>query len=247
MSYHTSIEWTDSTWNPVIGCIKVSPGCKNCYAEAITKRFEGVKGHPFELGFQVRLRPDKLDEPSHWKKPRKIFTCSMSDLFQDQVPNEFIEQVFEVMKTETRHTFQILTKRPDRLTELSSKLLWASNIWVGVSVETEEQIDRISFLKTIPAAVRFVSFEPLLGPISNINLGGIDWIIAGGESGVHAREMDTKWALGIRDQCIKWNIPFFFKQYGGKRDKKGGMSATLDGVAWKEFPIPKLDRQSISG
>lgn len=239
MGYHTSIEWTDSTWNPVIGCTKISPGCKNCYAEAITKRFAGVRGHPFELGFQIRLRPDKLDEPARWKTPRKIFTCSMSDLFHEQVPFEFIEQVFEVMKTEKRHTFQLLTKRAERLLELSPRLDWPPNIWMGVSVEYDELKYRIQYLQAVPAAVRFISFEPLLGSIPYVNLTGIDWVIVGGESGTHARKMETEWATEIRDQCIANHVPFFFKQFGGRRGKKGGKSATLDGVIWHEFPTPK--------
>lgn len=242
MSYRTSIEWTDSTWNPVIGCTKTSPGCKNCYAEAITKRFAGVKGHPFELGFQIRLRPDKLDEPADWKKPRKIFTCSMSDLFHEQVPFEFIEQVFKVMETEKRHTFQLLTKRAERLLELSSRLSWSPNIWMGVSVESDEQKTRIQCLQSVPVAVRFISFEPLLGSIPHINLSGIDWVIVGGESGARARKMEIGWATEIRDQCIENHVPFFFKQFGGRRGKKGGEAAALDGVIWHEFPIPKLDR-----
>jgi len=242
MSYHTSIEWTDSTWNPIIGCTKVSPGCKNCYAEAITRRFVGVKGHPFELGFQIRLRPEKLDEPTRWKYPRKIFTCSMSDLFHEEVPFEFIQQVFHVMATEKRHTFQLLTKRAEHLLDLSPRLLWMSNLWTGVSVESEAQLDRIQSLKSVPAAVRFISFEPLLGPLPEIDLSGIDWVIVGGESGTQARKMEIEWASKIRDQCVADHIPFFFKQFGGKRGKKGGEAANLDGVIWHEFPTPKLDR-----
>ncbi len=242
MSYRTSIEWTDSTWNPIIGCSKVSPGCKNCYAEAITRRFTGVKGHPFELGFRIRLRPEKLDEPSHWKGSRKIFTCSMSDLFHEQVPLAYIQQVFFVMATESRHTFQILTKRTERLAELIPILNWTPNIWIGVSIESETQVDRLTWLRSVPAVVRFISFEPLLGPISKLELDGIDWVIVGGESGVRARKMETDWAIGIRDQCIANNIPFFFKQIGGKRGKKGGEAAVLDGAVWHEFPLPKKDR-----
>jgi protein gp37 len=242
MSYRTSIEWTDSTWNPIIGCSKVSAGCKYCYAEAITRRFEGVKGHPFELGFKIRLRPDKLDEPAHWKSPRKIFACSMSDLFHEEVPFEFIQQVFQVMATEKRHTFQLLTKRAERLVELSPTLLWISNIWMGVSVENDTFIDRIQSLKSVPAAVRFISFEPLLGPLPKLNLNGIDWVIVGGESGTQARKMEIEWARGIRDQCVDNHIPFFFKQFGGKRGKKGGETAILDGAFWHQFPTPKMDR-----
>ena len=242
MSYKTTIEWTDSTWNPIIGCSKVSPGCLNCYAEAITRRFAGVKGHPFELGFQIQLRPEKLDEPAHWKKGRKIFTCSMSDLFHEQVPFDFIQQVFLVMSTVSRHTFQVLTKRAERLSELSPSLKWTPNIWIGVSVESEAQINRIQWLQSIPAAVRFISFEPLLGPIPGLDLDGIDWVIVGGESGARARKMETKWAVGIRDQSIAYHIPFFFKQHGGRRGKMGGEAAVLEGTVWHEFPQPQMDR-----
>jgi protein gp37 len=202
----------------------------------------GIKGHPFELGFQIRMRPDKLNEPARWKTPRKIFTCSMSDLFHEQVPFEFIDQVFKVMVTEKRHTFQLLTKRAERLVELSPRLTWSPNIWVGVSVESEEQKSRIQYLQAVPAAVRFISFEPLLGSISHVNFSGIDWVIVGGESGVHARKMEVEWATEIRDQCITNHVPFFFKQFGGRRGKKGGEDAALDGVVWHEFPTPKFDR-----
>lgn len=242
MSYRTSIEWTDSTWNPILGCSKVSSGCKNCYAETFTNRFIGVKGHPFEQGFQIRLRPDKINEPRSWKPPRKIFTCSMSDLFHEEVPFEFIEKVFDVMNAERRHTFQILTKRVERLSELSAKLKWNSNIWIGVSVEDEANLFRIKYLQSVPAAVRFISFEPLLGPLPKMNLDGIDWAIVGGESGVRARRMEIEWVYGLRDQCINQQIPFFFKQLGSKHGKKGGETAMLDGILWHQFPTEKKER-----
>jgi len=242
MSYKTSIEWTDSTWNPIIGCTKVSSGCKNCYAEAFSERFRGVKGHPFELGFSLRLLPKKLDQPLHWKNPRKVFVCSMSDLFHEQVPLDFIQKVFEIMAKANNHIFQILTKRTDRLQEISPKLDWTHNIWVGVSIESHEYLYRIQPLRKIPVVVRFISFEPLLGPIPEVPLDGIDWVIVGGESGRKSRKLDLDWVKQLRDQCLNTRTPFFFKQIGGKRGKGGGELAKLDGVYWHDFPTLNYSR-----
>ena len=236
MSKLSSIEWTDSTWNPVHGCSKISPGCKNCYAERFSERFRGVKGHPFEKGFDLRLVPHKLKEPLQWKKPRMVFTCSMSDLFQEAIPMEYILDVFRVMQTANWHTYQILTKRSNRLLELSSDLAWRDNIWMGVSVEDENHIFRINHLSAVPASLRFLSLEPLLGPIDNLPLEGIDWVIVGGESGHNARPMEADWIRSIRDQCQSKNVPFFLKQLGGKRTKRGGNEAKIDGRLWHQLP-----------
>jgi len=236
MSYRSSIEWTDATWNPVLGCNKISPGCKNCYAEVLAERFRGVPGHPFEKGFDLRLVPHKLDEPLDWKTPRKIFTCSMSDLFHEKVPFEYIRRVFQVMNEAHWHTFQVLTKRSARLAEVSAKLKWSPNIWIGVSVENADYVYRVHHLTAVPAAVRFLSIEPLLGPISELPLDGIHWVIVGGESGPKARPMELSWARQIRKQCKAARVAFFLKQLGGKRDKRGGDEALLDGRMWREFP-----------
>lgn len=238
MSYHSSIEWTDATWNPIRGCTKISPGCKNCYAEALAERFRGVPGHPFEYGFDLRLVPEKLQEPLCWKSPRKIFVCSMSDLFNEGVPQEYIRRVFDVMVQASWHTFQVLTKRSSRLARLSGELSWPSNIWVGVSVETADYTYRARQLATVPSAVRFLSIEPMLGPIPDLPLAGIDWVIVGGESGRCARPMDLTWARDIRNQCEKAGVAFFLKQLGGSHGKRGGPQAMLDGKLWHEFPRP---------
>lgn len=236
MSDRTRIEWTDATWNPVRGCTKVSPGCKHCYAEVFAERFRGVPGHPFEQGFELRLVPEKLREPLDWKRPRKIFVNSMSDLFHETIPPDYIRQVFKIMVQANWHTFQVLTKRSERLVELSRELPWPPNIWMGVSIESAWYCCRSRHLASVPAAVRFLSVEPLLGPISNLPLDGIDWVIVGGESGPQARSMDPAWAGEIRDQCRKAGVAFFLKQLGGRRHKRGGSQAVLDGRLWNEFP-----------
>ena len=237
MSSQSNIEWTDATWNPVRGCTKISPGCKYCYAEVFAERFRGVPDHPFEHGFDLRIIPEKLEEPLHWKRPRKIFVNSMSDLFHEVLPLDFIQQVFDVMSRASWHTFQILTKRSERLVETSVHLPWPPNVWMGVSVESDRYVYRSSHLAQVPAAVRFLSVEPLLGPISNLPLWNIDWVIVGGESGRNARPMDIEWAREIYYQCRKTGAAFFLKQLGGRSGKRGGDEAMLDGKKWREFPI----------
>lgn len=234
MVQKSSIEWTNSTWNPVRGCTKVSPGCKHCYAETFAERWRGVKGHPYEQGFDLRLVPDKLEEPLKWKKPRTIFVNSMSDLFHEEIPLEYIQGVFDVLKRAHWHTFQILTKRSERLVELAPRLPWPPNVWQGVSVESQSYVDRIRDLQKVPSAVRFLSLEPLLSAIPTLPLKGIDWVIVGGESGHHARPMKAQWAQEIHDQCIREGVPFFFKQWGGRTPKKNGR--LLDGRTWDEMP-----------
>ncbi len=226
----------------MIGCTKVSPGCKYCYAEALAERFRGIPGHHFERGFDLRLVPHKLTAPLAWKSPRKIFVCSMSDLFHEDIPFEYIRQVFEVMAHSKRHTFQVLTKRDSRLKELSRELPWPENVWLGVSIESAEYTSRIDNLLATPAAVKFLSLEPLLGPIPDLNLEGIDWVIVGGESGPNARPMEIDWARGIKDQCSASGVPFFLKQLGGRNGKRGGPKAVLDGRQWHESP----SRQAIA-
>src|SRR3972149_8569810 len=219
MSSFSSIEWTDATWNPILGCTKVSQGCKHCYAEVFAERFRGVPGHPFEQGFDLRLVPSKLEEPFKWSKPRKVFTCSMSDLFHEKVPFEYIQKIFTVMEKADKHTFQVLTKRSKRLLELKNNLPWPDNVWMGVSVENQDTGFRARDLSKVPAAVKFLSVEPLLGPIRRLPLQKIDWVIVGGESGIKARPMDPEWAKAIRDQCVRKEVAFFLKQLGGRRGK----------------------------
>lgn len=234
MSDRSSIEWTDATWNPVTGCTKVSPGCKNCYAERFAERWRGTPGHPYEQGFDLRLWPDRLDIPLSWKKPRRVFVNSMSDLFHKQVPLPFIRRVFETMQKASAHTFQILTKRAERLSSVRLKLEWPPNVWMGVSVENADYLHRVHHLRRIPAAVRFISAEPLLGPLPAFDLDGIHWMIVGGESGPRARAMNPEWAKGIRELCIQQGVPFFFKQWGGP--KKWAAGRKLQGQYWNEFP-----------
>jgi len=234
MSTNSKIEWTDATWNPVRGCTKISPGCKHCYAERFAERFRGVTGHPFEQGFDLRLIPAKVAEPLSWRKPQRIFVNSMSDLFHDQVPAKFIQDVFEVMNRADWHQYQVLTKRAERLEELSENLKWAPHIWMGVSVENEDYLWRIEHLQRTKAHIKFLSIEPLLGPLGKINLGGIDWVIVGGESGPGARGMNAEWVEDIRDQCVREGVAFFFKQWGGVQKKRHGRE--LEGRTWDEMP-----------
>jgi len=239
MSLQSHIEWTDATWNPVRGCTKISPGCKHCYAETFAERFRGVKGHPYELGFDLRMVPSKLNEPLNWKKPRFVFVNSMSDLFHDGVPLYYIQKVAEVMVAAHWHTFQVLTKRSERMCDLlASTLKFASkhkNIWWGVSVEDKKYgVPRISELRSSPAAVRFLSIEPLLEDLGKINLDGIHWAIVGGESGYGARPIKREWVISIREQCACSRVPFFFKQWGGRNKKRAGRE--LDGRTYDEFP-----------
>jgi protein gp37 len=239
MSSQSTIEWTDATWNPVRGCSKISPGCKHCYAETFAERFRGVKGHPYEQGFDLRLVPGKLAEPLRWRTPKMIFVNSMSDLFHDLVPDDYIVAVARVMATANWHTYQVLTKRSDRLRLLlNSDLKFAaqqSHIWWGVSVEDKKYgVPRIADLQKAAAAVRFLSVEPLLEDLGKLNLQGIDWMIVGGESGPGARPMQKEWVLSLRDQCRKNKVSFFFKQWGGVRKAKTGRR--LDGRTYDEFP-----------
>lgn len=234
MSAISTIEWTDATWNPVTGCTKISPGCKHCYAQVFAERWRGIPGHHYEQGFDMRLWPERLSLPLAWKKPRKIFVNSMSDLFHEKVPVEFIKQVFLTMTLAHWHTFQVLTKRADRLAELASGFDWPSNVWMGVSVENARYLSRVERLRLVPAAVRFISFEPLLGPIRNPDLSGINWVIVGGESGPGARPIERRWVRDIRDHCIKTDTAFFFKQWGGVQKKKNGRR--LDKRLWSQQP-----------
>lgn len=234
MSDHSSIEWTDATWNPVRGCTKISPGCKHCYAETFSERFRGVPDHPFEHGFDLRLVPSALELPKRWRRGRLVFVNSMSDLFHEDVPAEYIARVFEVMRDCPQHQFQVLTKRAERLAELAPTLRAAPNVWLGVSVESAKYTARIQLLRRAPAHVRFLSIEPLLGPVGSLRLDGIHWVIVGGESGPRARPMKADWVRSIRDQCRRANVPFFFKQWGGVQKSKNGR--TLDETTWDEMP-----------
>ena len=239
MSDNSKIEWTDATWNPVRGCTKVSPGCTHCYAETFAERFRSVPGHPFEFGFDLRLVPEKLGDPLRWSKPKKIFVNSMSDLFHEDVSDEYIEKVCRVMLAANWHTYQILTKRADRMAELlQGKLLKAAkaaHIWWGVSVENRKYgLPRISKLRSAKPTVTFLSVEPLLEDLGRFDLRGIQWVIVGGESGPGARPMEAEWVRGIRDQCQKAGAAFFFKQWGGVRKSETGRQ--LDGKTYDEFP-----------
>ena len=240
MSDRSAIEWTEATWNPVTGCTQVSPGCARCYAKRFAERFRGVPGHPYERGFDVVERPERLGQPLRWKRPRTIFVNSMSDLFHEAVADDFVASVFETMERAGRHTFQVLTKRPERAAALAPSLPWPPNVWLGVSVENQRWTTRIDALRAIPAAVRFLSCEPLLGPL-DLDLEGVGWVIAGGESGPRARPMDIAWARSVRDQCRAAGVPFFFKQWGehgpdGRREGKKRAGRLLDGRTWDEAP-----------
>lgn len=235
MGLKTGIEWTQATWNPVTGCTKVSPGCKNCYAERMSIRLKAMGNPSYANGFKVTLHNNLLGLPLSWKKPQHIFVNSMSDLFHKEVSIEFIQNVFDVMNNAPWHNFQILTKRSDRLVELDPILKWASNIWMGVSVENEDYLYRIDDLRKTRAYIKFISFEPLLGPVGKLDLKGIDWVIVGGESGPGARKIEQSWVIDIRDQCNTRHIPFFFKQWGGVQRKKAGR--VLEGRTWDEMPL----------
>jgi protein gp37 len=239
MSDRSAIEWTDATWNPVRGCVKVSPGCKHCYAETFAERFRGVPGHPFEQGFDLRLVPEKLEDPLRWRTSRRIFVNSMSDLFQEGVPAEYIATVGRVMQRASWHTYQILTKRHERMRDLLNRdLRWMGelrHVWMGVSVENRRHgLARIDALRATPTGVRFLSIEPLLEDLGRIDLSGIHWVIVGGESGPGARPMQEAWVLSIRDQCKEARVPFFFKQWGGLRKSESGRS--LGGRTYDQFP-----------
>ena len=234
MAKSSSIEWTESTWNPVTGCTKISPGCKNCYAKRMAERLRAMGQANYANGFVLTLQPHMLGLPLQWKKPQTIFVNSMSDLFHDAVPIEYIQQVFDTMRQAHWHRFQVLTKRSDRLVQLDEALEWAPNIWMGVSVETDCYRWRIDDLRRGGAAIKFLSLEPLLGPIPDLDLAGIDWVIVGGESGPNARPVDSAWVIDLRDQCRRANVPFFFKQWGGRNKKRAGRE--LEGRTWDELP-----------
>lgn len=247
MSDKSTIEWTDSTWNPVTGCTKVSPGCKNCYAETFAERWRNVPGHPYEQGFDLKLWPSRIILPLVWKEPRMIFVNSMSDLFHKDVPDDFIQRVFEVMMEARQHIFQVLTKRSERMMQWVrsnfTKSKVPSHIWLGVSVENQDYVWRIRHLQEVPSQIRFLSVEPLLGPVdlSVSNLKGIHWVIVGGESGPRARPMNPTWVRSIKKACKENNVFFFFKQWGafsqtGKRVGKKKAGRTLDGKTWNEMP-----------
>lgn len=237
MAQNSSIEWTEATWNPVTGCTKISPGCKFCYAERMAKRLRAMGQERYRDGFKLTLQPDVVELPLKWKTPKMIFVNSMSDLFHKNVPLEYIQRCFDTMQRASWHTFQVLTKRADRLAEVASQLVWPGNVWMGVSVENADYLDRIDHLRTVPAAVRFLSVEPLLGPIPALPLDGINWVIVGGESGPGARPMKDKWVFEIRDQCLAEKVPFFFKQWGGVQKARTGRE--LQGVTWDEMPNSK--------
>ena len=230
----SAIEWTEATWNPVTGCHQVSPGCAHCYAKTFAERWQGIPGHPYEQGFELRLWPERLEQPLRWKRPRVIFVNSMSDLFHEDVPFEYIERVFEVMAKAEHHTFQVLTKRAARLAELAPRLNWPVNVWMGVSIENRRFVDRADHLRRVPSAVRFISAEPLLGSLANLDLTGIHWLIAGGESGHGHRATSEAWITELRDRCVSDGVAFFFKQWGGRTPKAGGRE--LAGRTWDEMP-----------
>lgn len=240
MADNSAIEWTEATWNPVTGCDQVSPGCAHCYAKTFAERWRGIPGHPYEQGFDLRLWPERLDQPMKWKRPRMIFVNSMSDLFHEDVPFSFIERVFAVMGEANHHTFQILTKRHERLSQIAPKLNWHPNIWMGVSIENRRFVHRADHLRQVDAAVRFISAEPLLGKLEGLNLEDIDWLIAGGESGPGYRPVKLEWLRYVRDISEEAGVSFFFKQWGGHRPKAGGRE--LDGRTWDQMPSRALPR-----
>lgn len=243
MADHSAIEWTEATWNPTTGCDRVSPGCDNCYALTLAKRLQAMGSTKYQAdgdprtsgpGFKLTLHPEALDLPRSWRQPRVVFVDSMSDLFHPDVPMDFIHKVFEVMAETPQHTYQILTKRSQRLLKLGKKLDWPGNVWMGVSVENDKYRFRINHLRDVPADIRFLSLEPLIGPLPDLELAGIHWVIVGGESGPNARPMEPAWATDIRDQCVAAGVPFFFKQWGGRTPKAGGR--LLGSRTWDEMP-----------
>jgi len=235
MATNSSIEWTNMTWNPVTGCDKVSQGCKHCYAERMAKRLKAMGSPRYERGFKVTLHPDLIDLPKRWKQPRLIFVNSMSDLFHEKVPIEFIRQVFETMAVCPQHTFQVLTKRSQRLKEVAGQLEWPVNVWMGVSVEDARVLSRVDDLRLVPAQVRFLSCEPLIGPLTGMSLQGIDWVIVGGESGPKARPMELAWVEEIHSMCDQAGVAFFFKQWGGVQKHRTGRE--LNGQTYDQMPL----------
>ncbi len=241
MAQNSAIEWTEATWNPTTGCTKVSPGCAHCYAERMAYRLQAMGQPRYDQGFDLKLQEDIVDLPLQWKKPRLIFVNSMSDLFHKKVPDEFIRRCFQVMKRASQHQFQVLTKRPERVVELAEGLEWGDNVWMGTSVENTTYLERVRVLKRVPAMIRFLSIEPLLGVIPRLPLKGIHWVIVGGESGPQSRPMELDWVRRIRDQCVAREVPFFFKQWGafgadGVRRSKKANGRELDGRTWSEMP-----------
>lgn len=234
----SSIEWTDATWNPTTGCSKISPGCKHCYAERLSNRLKAMGKEKYANGFEITLHEDALETPLTWKKSQIIFVNSMSDLFHEDVPEEFVQKVFNVMRQAHWHQFQVLTKRSQRLLELAPSIDWPQNVWMGVSVENADYTFRIDHLRQTDAHIKFLSLEPLLGSLSNLNLDNIDWVIVGGESGPGARPILKEWVAEIRDRCLAANVPFFFKQWGGVQKKRAGRE--LDGTTWDEMPVFEL-------
>lgn len=241
MAQKSPIEWTESTWNPLTGCTKISPGCKHCYAERMALRLRAMGQRNYRNGFSLTLHESALELPLRWKKPQTIFVNSMSDMFHQRVPREFIGRAFDVMNRAHWHRFQVLTKRADRLANLSAELNWSGNIWMGVSVESEAYSTRIDYLRESGAMVKFLSLEPLLGPLDKLQLNGIDWVIVGGESGPGARPMMCEWVTSIRDQCVNAHVPFFFKQWGGVHKKRYGRM--LEGRTWDEMPIVQMSER----
>ena len=237
MAQRTKIEWTESTWNPITGCSKISAGCLNCYAERMAKRLKAIGNANYQNGFQVALHPEILNKPLSWKTPQTIFVNSMSDLFHESVPDEFIVSIFDVMRKASWHRFQILTKRSERLFKMNPLLDWPENVWMGVTVEKADYLYRIDHLRQTDATIKFLSLEPLLGEINNIDLTNIDWVISGGESGPNARPVEAEWVRDIRNQCIAAEVPFFFKQWGGVNKKKAGR--LLDNHIWGQMPKEK--------
>ena len=237
MADRSHIEWTQATWNPVTGCSKVSPGCAHCYAETFAERWRGVAEHPYEQGFDLRRWPKRLEQPLRWKQPRVIFVNSMSDLFHEDIPDEYIARVFEVMVEAKHHVFQVLTKRHERMAALAPELSWPKHVWMGVSIENKRWVRRADYLRAVPAAVRFISAEPLLGPLTGLDLTDIDWLIAGGESGPGHRPVREEWIVDLQTRCRDEHVAFFFKQWGGIRSKAGGR--TLRGREWSEMPTPR--------
>ncbi len=247
MSDRSAIEWTDASWNPVTGCTKVSRGCDHCYAETFAERWRGIAGHPYEQGFDLKLWPERLTLPMRWRRPRRIFVTSMSDLFHARVPFEFVERVWDVMEKTPQHTYQILTKRPDRMARFAQRLPLLRNVWLGTSIEDQERIERADHLMSIDGYTHFISAEPLLGPLQ-FSLArfaiNIDWLIAGGESGPGARPCELDWLRDLREQCREAHVAFFVKQLGGHPDKRGHDKALLDGRLWREMPDTHTEREA---
>ncbi len=243
MGDHSKIEWTEATWNPVTGCTKISPGCAHCYAERLSIRLKAMGVHRYRNGFRVTTHPDVLSTPLRWRDARLVFVNSMSDLFHEQVPDEYIAQVFRVMEEAKQHTFQVLTKRSRRLAGLAPRLPWPQNVWMGVSIESPRYLLRLHDLLSVPAAVRFLSLEPLLSPIPGLPLKGIDWVIVGGESGPGCRPMRAEWVREIRDHCLAAGVPFFFKQWGGRRKSQTGRR--LGGRTWDQMPDQRASQDFV--